>query len=175
MKVSRILSFIVAAAALLQGCSQTPIQRDVSPSTAPSLYYPAGIWRPASPDAARRDGLYADSSQAGCCFLSKSARFTASIPAQARVATFVMYVPEIPYLREHPEFVTASFNGARGSKTLQLKTGAQTIHFPLPRTSLRGGAVHVQLDFSYAYVPKKLGVNDDVRNLTVVLSSVSFQ
>lgn len=163
------------ALAILSACSQTSVEHANSSATPGAVWvYPAGVTPPINPDIGAAHGVYA-SQGANCCFLAQTASFEAIKPLAAKTAEFALWVPDIPYIHRHGQTISAEFDGVGAGPPVQLHPGAQTISFALPKAVARDGKVHIRLNMSTSYVPKALGMNGDIRRLSLILVSVGFK
>lgn len=144
------------------------------PLEAQSAFYPEGILPPPSADAAQHDGVYPAPDASQCCFLASAASLKLDVPPNATMATFDFYIPDLPPFAHAPERVSASFDGKAWSRGTELQEGAQHMTLALPVKKHRG-AVTALLRMSIAFVPKELGINQDVRKLSIMLLRVRYR
>ncbi len=136
--------------------------------------YPPGIVAPAGYADALHEGIYASDAPKTCCFLAGSALLTLDNPAGAQLAVFTFYVPSVAPLQKNAERVHVSFNGRAAGAPALLSPGMQDVSFPIP-PALRGlRHLTAALNMSVKWVPKKIGLNEDRRELSVMLVRIGY-
>ena len=169
--ISRIV-FALALAAATAACAHDRAQ-DAS-STGGANVYPPGIVAPAGYADALHEGIYASDAPKTCCFLAGSALLTLDNPAGAQLAVFTFYVPSVAPLQKNAERVHVSFNGRPAGAPALLSPGMQDVSFPIP-PALRGlRHLTAALNMSVKWVPKKIGLNEDRRELSVMLVRIGY-
>jgi peptidoglycan/LPS O-acetylase OafA/YrhL len=135
-------------------------------------FVPAGVNREGDLSV-QTNGIFTGRSREECCWLSPSARFRADAPRTAAQLVLHLYVPDLPYLRSHPESLRARLNGRLVAQQNGLAPGAHVLALPLRGSA--AGAVQVELDSGPPWSGADLGINGDRRKVTVLLQAVSFQ
>ncbi len=175
----RTFSCIAAAlglAAALTACARDRAQDSSSGSSAGggSTIYPAGIVAPADFADAMHAGIYASDAPKTCCFLAGSALLTLDNPPGSQLAVFTFYVPSVAPLAKNAERVHVSFNGRPAGAPAVLSPGMQDVTFAIP-PPLRGFRhLTAALNMSVKWVPKKIGLNEDRRELSVMLVRIGY-
>ncbi len=158
--------------ALLAACA-SPSTNGSRPSAA-SPAYPDGIMPFKSGAAAVSAGLYPDYTGKTCCFLGPRAKLILKKPAGKLTATLRFYVPKVaPYATGEAITVTAAGKSARGS----ISNGGSRwidVTLSLPGQYKAKTAVPVEIVSSKSFVPSRLGMNGDTRDLSVVLTKVDY-
>lgn len=126
-------------------------------------------------DGPSKSGIYAAPSQDGCCFLNKTATFILRKPPQAKSVLLNVYVSNNDYLRTHGQLVSAFFNGVSAGRPVAAHLGGQVLEFAIPAKLARQNTLNTKLVMSTSYVPKDLGINGDVRTLSLILVGVTFK
>ena len=170
--ISRIaLAFTLAATTA--ACAHDRAQQDAS-SAGGATVYPPGIVAPAGYADALHEGIYASDAPKTCCFLAGSALLTLDNPAGAQLAVFTFYVPSVAPLQKNGERVHVSFNGRAAGPPVLLSPGMQDVSFPI-LPALRGlRHLTAALNMSVKWVPKKIGLNQDRRELSVMLVRIGY-
>lgn len=140
---------------------------------ATSPVYPRGIVRFKDAPSAESAGLYAGNSR-NCCFMGKHTKVLLDKPAGRLRATFTFYVPKVePYASGESITVTAGGKSASGSTN---ENGARwiTLTLALPDQYKAQTTVPVEIVASKSFVPKKLGINGDPRDLSVEFARVEY-
>jgi hypothetical protein len=157
--------------ALLAACS-SPSTSGSQTSAGTSAVYPDGIVPFKTRGDAVRAGLYPSNATAGCCFLGPRASVRLAKPAGKVAATLHFYVPKVaPYAGGESVTVTAA-----GKKASGINAGTRwiAVTLTLPNQLKNATSVPVEIVSSKSFVPSKLGMNGDTRELSVVLSKVDF-
>ncbi len=139
------------------------------------LYYPPGILAPASWAAGARQGIYLDTSPALCCFLNAKPSLQFDKPFGARIVVFTFDVPRTAPFAHRPERIEISFNGLTAGPPVVLSEGTHRVSFRLSPSLARSHHLVVAMRMSVAYIPKQLGINDDVRQLSIKLLRVDYR
>ncbi|MGA8535101.1 MAG: hypothetical protein WB615_13415 [Candidatus Tumulicola sp.] len=169
--LSIVRTALLALAALLAACSHGSGDRNAAGPGGVAVY-PAGIVVPADYAAGSRAGIYSSDESKTCCFLAGSSQLTLDNPSGAQLAVFTFYVPSVAPLK-NGETVRVRFDGRPAGAPAHLSPGMQDVTFPI-RPSLRDRRITASLDMSVKWVPKKIGLNADLRELSVVLVRVGY-
>ncbi|MBV8116618.1 MAG: hypothetical protein JOY69_09365 [Candidatus Eremiobacteraeota bacterium] len=148
-------------------------QAGAAAAPAASAIYPAGIVAPANWASATHAGIYSSDAAKTCCFLAGNATLALDNPAGAQLAVFTFYTPAVAPLRERRERVSVSFNGTPAA-TASLAPGMQNVSVPIPPSLRQARPLHATLRMSVTWVPKKIGLNEDRRELSVMLVRVGY-
>jgi hypothetical protein len=143
-------------------------------AASPPAIYPAGIVAPANWASGVREGIYSSDAPKTCCFLAGHAQLTLDNPPGSRAATFTFYVPDVEPLRGQAERVTVRFNGLSAGPAVGLATGMQDVTFAIPQSLRHTRSITASLEMSVKWVPKRIGLNADQRELSVMLIRVSY-
>ena len=109
-----------------------------------------------------------------CCFLAGHALLTLDVTPNAQLAVFKFFVPSVKPLLAAKERVTLTLNGVPSGTPADLTPGTHDVIFTIP-TSLRGKhRLTAALAMSIVWVPKKIGLNADERELSVMLLRVGY-
>ena len=157
---------------LLAACSHAKQPVAVA-SVAPLSSYPPGIVPPADYAGALRAGIYPSDAPGQCCFLAGRSLLVLDNPTGAQLAVFTFYVPSLRPLQQHPERVFVTFDGLHAGSA-QLVPGLQNVTFTIPKPVRKTRHLVAGLTMSVHYVPKKIGLNPDTRDLSVVLTKVGY-
>ncbi len=163
----------VVMAACSHGQDQKPDQRASAPPT-PSVVYPAGIVPPEDWTSATRAGVYSSDSPKGCCFLAGHSLLTLDNPPGSQLAVFTFFVPSVKPLAREPESVSVSFDGIPSGKPAELAPGIQNVSLPIPESLRKKGHLTASLAMSVTWVPQRIGLNGDRRELSVMLVRVGY-
>ncbi|HTU83871.1 MAG TPA: hypothetical protein VMF61_17235 [Candidatus Acidoferrales bacterium] len=136
--------------------------------------YPSGVDPFDSDAVAAAHGLYPDTAAASCCFLARRASFTLRKPAGARTAVFTFYVPDFAPFARARQRVTFRFDGMPAGSA-EVPVGAHDVPVAFPPSLVAKSAVTASLAMSIAFVPNRIGVSDDDRTLSVVLTQVAYR
>jgi hypothetical protein len=174
-----ILVVAFALSALRHGPSPDtpapPAGTDGAPTLAAAgnAYLPAGITAaaPGSTDAPR--GIYAGGSQADCCWLARTAEFHVTVANGVRRLMLHTYIPDYPYLREHPQRVHARVDGADAATTALLAPGVHDVDVALTGSNPSRTSHDVALSMDLSFESSQIGVGNDTRELSLLLRSVS--
>jgi hypothetical protein len=161
---------------MLAACSHAHPHAIASPPAAPAgppSVYPAGIVAPASFPAAVRAGIYPASSAAQCCFLAGRTLLVLDNPANARRVVFTFYVPGVKPFLKQKEHVSIALDGVHAA-TVALALGEQNVTVAIPASVRATRHLIAGLRMSVSFVPKQIGLNADVRELSVVLLKVGY-
>ncbi len=162
-----------ALALALASCAHAS-QTAQTASPAPSIFYPPGIVPPADSVAQKRSGIYPGATARECCFLAGRSLFTLDNPAGSVRVVFTFYVPSVKPLTAKPERVALALNGVSAGPPAVLHPGLQEVIFAVP-PALRGRArLGAALTMSTVWIPQRIGLNDDVRELSVVLVKAGY-
>lgn len=165
-RYSVILKSVVASAS---EPTPAPAVASATPTPLPAtLALPQGIARA---DAQTVQGIY-PGDPSTCCFIGSRASFTVRVPRSAHWLTLNVYVPDYAFYGKQQ--LTIEMDGIRVLRTDALETGATTaISVPLSTPEAQRGSVRVVILPSFTYVPRNVGLNDDARRLSVILSSLT--
>lgn len=166
----RTLSLLLAVTLLLAACSHVPVQRGAGEGASTNWLYSGGIEPPGNQSAAEKAGIYPATARNECCFLKRRSAIILTPTAGARTAVFHFYVPPVAPLRTG-EDVAVQING-RTAGHARLYSGSQELAVPLAASTTPTRAI---VTMSKSFVPKQLGMNDDPRELTVLLQSVTYR
>jgi hypothetical protein len=158
---------------LLVACSRAQSENAASASPGAPLVFPAGIEPPGDWTAQQHDGLYSSDTVAQCCFLAGRARLTLDNPPGAQLAVFKFFVPTVKPLAAG-ELVTVSFNGVAAGKPALLPAGMHDVIFTIPPRLRATPHLTATLVMSVKWVPKKIGLNSDERELSIMLLRVGY-
>ena len=175
MKPSFIFTALLALA-VSAGCSHGSAKRpneSPSPTASPARTYPAGIVPPANPRAALRAGIYPADPSGQCCFLAGRSLLTLNNPRDSQLVIFTFYVPSVRPFLNGPERVGVTFDGAAAGSAL-LAPGEHNATFAIPKSVRNTAHLVATLTMSTTYVPQKLGINGDVRELSILLLKVGY-
>jgi hypothetical protein len=145
-----------------------------SASPLPALSYPAGVLPPGDYATQMADGIYASQTPAQCCFLGPKARFTLDNPPGAQLAVFTFYVPAVKPFAKQRERVSVAFNGITAGVPAELTTGIHEVIFTIPAALRQRRHLTASLAMSIAWVPQKIGLNADIRELSIMLLKVCY-
>lgn len=152
--------FVVSCALLAAGCSgSTTAASSDRPGTP---YYPGGL----GPYSSMK-GVYADR------WTAPRTSFLVAIPPNARRMRVAIDVPVGKY-RVGEEGLVVRLGDDVPVKRLQLPLGPQVVIVPISPHS-RGKTVKVSIAAQATFVPPKLGINSDGRQLGVLFNDVSFE
>jgi hypothetical protein len=141
---------------------------------APAYRYPTGLATDA-PTLHTTSGVYpASANDDTCCWLNGNAHFFMPAQPGATSLTIQVYVPPVGPLATNPGTVSILDAHGKPVATKGLKNGIQTLTLALAPKSTAGGLVSIRLKTSTAFVPKDLGLNGDIRRLSVVLMSAQL-
>lgn len=139
-----------------------------------SLTFPRGIVAFGNATSAVHAGIYPGNEKA-CCFLAPRARLILDKPAGAVQATFHFYVPKMELNRDK-QVVTVAAAGQTASGSIDGDpTGRIVVTLALPADYRTKTSVPVTIAASNSFVPSKLGLNPDTRDLSVVLIKVDYK
>lgn len=161
---------------MLTACSHAHSRATATPTAdhAGSLsVYPPGIVPPANFSAAVRAGIYPAATAAQCCFLAARSWVVLDNAPSARLVVFTFYVPTVKPLLKQKERASIAFDGVHAA-TLQLALGPQNVTVAIPANVRGTRHLIAALRMSISFVPKQIGLNDDVRKLSVVLLKVGY-
>lgn len=145
-----------------------------SPTPVPAFSYPPGLEVPQGQTTAVRRGVYPAAGNETCCFLGKSATIVLAKPAGATTAIFTFFVPDFPPFANASERITMTFDGI-AMRPVDVPKGLHDVAVTLPRSLAGKATVHAFLDTSISYVPAQVGINNDARILSVVLTQVRYR
>jgi hypothetical protein len=137
------------------------------------LAYPSGIVPPADGAAAVRAGIYPSATPEQCCFLARHALLVLAPPPGARFAVFTFYVPAVKPLLPHGERVDVAFDGIHAGSAV-LAPGEHNVTVTVPKRAPSKKYLVASLWMSVSFVPKKIGLNPDIRLLSIMLLRVSY-
>ena len=135
--------------------------------------YPAGIVLPADYATGARSGIYSSDEPKTCCFLAGSALLTLDNPAGAQFAVFTFYVPSVAPLK-NGETVRVRLEGTSAGAPAHLSPGMQDVTFTIPPPLRNRRHLAATLDMSVKWVPKNIGLNADLRELSVMLVRIGY-
>jgi hypothetical protein len=167
----RVFAPALALMVAVAGCSRGS-HSDASSAATPSAessgpVYPAGVLSPAP-------GLYPADAASQCCFLGDHATLTLqNVPGSERVA-FKFYVPDVAPLRHDGERIAVSLDGAPVTTTAALLPGEHDVTLEIPAALRQKQRITASLQMSRSWVPSKIGLNGDVRELSLMLLQVSY-
>ncbi|MBV8726436.1 MAG: hypothetical protein JO233_01515 [Candidatus Eremiobacteraeota bacterium] len=148
------------------------VARTVESGTTPPLHrYPIGIATPRTLAQARAAGIYSETAQNRCCFLAKIATLGLQKPTTATRVIMSFYVPQVPPLRGG-ELVHATFAGSSLVQTARITRSSTEVNFAIPPTLRAKKNLTMTLRMGAAFVPKVIGENGDVREISVMLIRV---
>jgi hypothetical protein len=170
----RRLFALLSCFAFLAGCARAHGPDNAASATqGPPLFYPPGIEPPADWNGQQHDGVYSADTLAQCCFLAGHARLTLDNPPGAQIAVFKFFVPTVPPLAAG-ERVTVTVNGIQAGAPALLPSGSHDVIFTIP-PSLRGKThLTATLAMSVKWIPKRVGLNSDERELSIMLLRVGY-
>ena len=124
---------------------------------------PAGVRQPLG-------GVYAAEDEAGCCWLGPAARFTIDRPAHADVVTLDFVIPPYAVARQKTGLIVSAGGASQRFCCFGAGEHSASLH-------LKGRSGPAVLDVSVVsttrFVPAELGLNQDRRELSVLLKHVS--
>jgi len=171
------MRYLIAAFALflLAACAHGEASNSAtSTASGAPLFYPPGVVPPGDWQAQTRDGIYSADTADQCCFLAGHALLTLDVTPNAQLAVFKFFVPSVKPLLAAKERVTLTLNGVPAGTPADLTPGTHDVIFTIP-TSLRGKhRLTAALAMSIVWVPKKIGLNADERELSVMLLRVGY-
>jgi hypothetical protein len=171
------MRYAIAAFAfcLLAACAHGESSNSAtSAASGAPLFYPPGVVPPGDWQAQTRDGIYSADTADQCCFLAGHALLTLDVTPNAQLAVFKFFVPSVKPLLAAKEHVTLTLNGIPAGTPADLTPGIHDVIFTIP-TSLRGKRqLAAALAMSIVWVPKKIGLNADERELSVMLLRVGY-
>lgn len=161
--------------ALLAACGSPSTNSSATSETAESaaaIVYPAGVKPFKNATLAFNAGLYTSYTMHNCCFIRQRASLTLDKPSGARIATLRFFVPNVaPY--KDGQSITASVAGASATGSgVAGKWVAVSLSLP-PRYIFRT-EVPIEISVAKSFNPAKLGINNDTRDLAVVLQAVDY-
>jgi peptidoglycan/LPS O-acetylase OafA/YrhL len=153
--------------------SQPPIADEHSGPGA--MFWPAGVISGAtSGQPSTTYGVYPEDSRENCCWLAKSAGFRVVPAPHARTLVLAFYIPDLAYLRAHPQSIHARVDGHERAKAVDLPPGIHELRVPLGTTVAKPAAtLDIVLDMDVAWTPAAIGFGGDRRALSVRLTSAS--
>jgi hypothetical protein len=170
MKKLAAAALLLAVVAACGSPSSASHASDAQPAVA--AVYPPGIKAFKNPGAAVNAGLYTSSSMRDCCFIKKRAVLTLEKPAGAQVATLYFFVPDLPPYKTG-QSITVSVGGR--SATASSLAGKQiVISIALPPRYVSDTDVPTEIVAAKSINPQKLGINNDTRDLSVLLKKVEY-
>lgn len=128
--------------------------------------YPAGL-RGSDVSA----GVYPGENAGDCCWMAPRGAFSVEVPAGADTIQFKVYLPA--YAAQAPQGLVVRIDGAAGTKHCCFGAGEHDIVFALPAHAANG-PVHISFEAQRSFEPKSLGINDDTRDLSMMLREVAF-
>lgn len=158
---------------VLAGCAHDRNQNSAATAGGPAVY-PAGIVAPADYVSGVRTGIYSSDDPKTCCFLAGNAQLTLDNPAGAQLAVFTFYVPSVAPLLKNAEVVRMRFDGRPAGAPAHLSPGMQDVTIPIPPPLRSRVRIAATVNMSVTWVPKKIGLNDDLRQLSVMLIRVGY-
>ena len=176
--MTRTLSRIAVSlglAAALAACAHDRTQAaSDSNASGSATIYPAGIVVPGDYADAAHAGIYASDAPKTCCFLAGSALLTLDNPPGAQLAVFTFYVPSVAPLLKNAERVHLNLNGKPAGAPAVLSPGMQDVTFAIPASLRQRRHLTAALNMSVKWVPKKIGLNEDRRELSVMLVRIGY-
>lgn len=160
--------------AILTACAHHGQESSGATAAGAATTYPPGIVAPADYANALHAGIYASDEAKTCCFLAGSALLTLDNPPGAQLAVFTFYVPSVKPLLSHGERVHVRLNGRTAGEPAQLSPGMQDVQVPIPPDLRRVRHISAALNMSVSWVPKKIGLNEDRRQLSVMLVRIGY-
>jgi hypothetical protein len=164
----------LAALLLLAGCAHAQTNAAASASAGPSLFYPPGIVPPGDWAAQMHDGIYAAEKLDECCFLAGSAHLTLDNPKGAQLAVFKFFVPAVQPFLHGRERVSLALEGVAAGPPIDLSGGIHDVTFTIPASLRAKRHLSASLVMSVKWVPKRIGVNADERELSIMLLRVGY-
>ena len=168
--IALLLCFAVLATACSRGTDNTSAQPS---STSSAILYPPGIVAPSDWATAVQQGVWGTNVPEQCCFLNGHPTLVLDNPPGSQIVVFTFYVPSVKPLLKRREQVTAAFNGILVGSSV-LTSGMQNVSFTIPPSLRNRSHIAASLSMSYAWVPRKLGLNADRRELSVMLTRVGY-
>ncbi len=176
--IPRIRAAVLGAVALLAACSHdqraTTADGTAGSSASQTAIYPVGIVPPPDWVSSKRAGIYSGETPTTCCFLAGTSTLVLDNPPGSQLAVFTFYVPSVDPLLKKPERVTVRFNGKPAAAPARLAPGMQDVSFPIPASLRQTRHLVASLEMSVRWVPKKIGLNDDLRELSIMLIRVGY-
>jgi hypothetical protein len=159
--------------AVLAACGPASNASHVSgEEPAVAAVYPPGIKEFKSAGAAFNAGLYTSTSMRGCCFIKQRAVLTLEKTAGAQVATLYFFVPNVPPYKTG-QSVTVSVGG-RSATASSMPGKPVVISLALPPRFIPETEVPVVIVTTKSFIPQKLGINEDRRDISVILKKVEY-
>jgi hypothetical protein len=123
-------------------------------------------------------GLYLSQSAAdavSCCWLAPKAQIVLAKKMPAKRIIITVYLPENSVFVANPQQVTIRFPNGQMQTRSGLQPGMRTASFDVPpKYQTFTGDLPVSLTMKVFFVPAKLHINADTRQLSMVLRSVAF-
>jgi O-antigen ligase len=139
-----------------------------SPAYAQPPAYPQGIKDPSEIVS----GIYAGDDAGSCCWVGTRAEIKMAAPAGADTLLLNVYLPDFS-VRGGAQSLFVQIDDARPVQRCCLGVGEHELTIPLPRGARRG-VLTIRLWPGRTFVPKQLGLNQDQRQLSVMLRDVGF-
>ncbi len=168
---------LLASIALLAACSHERSDATAEGSSgaaAPATVYPAGLVPPADWAGSRRAGIYPSDTPKTCCFLAGTSLLVLDNPPGSQLAVFTFYIPSVEPLTKNHERVVVRFNGKPAGPPAELSPGMQDVTVTIPAPLRRKRHLPASLAMSIKWVPKNIGLNDDRRELSIMLIRVGY-
>lgn len=131
--------------------------------------YPAGIVSGAS-----STGVYASPNLAGCCWLSRRASFLVRVPARSDTLLLTVEIPSYA-LENAPAAFDVRVDGEPAAHLCCFDAGQHELVVHLAGAVSKTRTLRVHVRPSTFFVPAERGINQDTRQLTVLLQRVEMQ
>jgi hypothetical protein len=168
---------LLGAMALTAACSHERSEataESANATAAQAAIYPAGIVPPADWAGSRRAGIYPAETPKACCFLAGTSLLVLDNPPGSQLVVFTFYVPSVAPLMKNRERVTVRFNGKLAAPPSELSPGMQDVTVTIPASLRPQRHLAASLGMSIKWVPKTIGLNDDRRELSIMLIRVGY-
>jgi O-antigen ligase len=139
-----------------------------SPAHAQPPAYPHGIKDPSD----IVNGIYAADDAGSCCWVGTSAEIRVVAPPGADTLLLNVYLPDFS-VKGGAQSLSVQIDDAPPVRRCCLGAGEHELTIPLPRAA-RHGTLTIKLWPARTFVPKQLGLNEDERQLSVMLRDVGF-
>jgi hypothetical protein len=104
-----------------------------------------------------------------CCWIGDDAQFAISVGEGPRTIALNLYLPALGPTAMLPSQVSIVIGNGRYIGTYHIRIGEQTIAIHIPNGAARSGIVRLRLRADRSFTPKALGLNGDVRRLSIIL------
>jgi O-antigen ligase len=130
--------------------------------------YPQGL------SAQEARGIYAGSDAGSCCWIGRSASFRVIAPMGADTLLITVFIPDYA-AHGASQGVRVRLNGGTWQERCCLGVGMHELAFSLGEPLQRPLPLSVDVTTLAIFVPAKLGLNGDTRELSVLLRGVAFE